>query len=203
MVVNSRYLVFPCVRSKFLASSVPAMAARRLADDWERIHGWRPVLRGTFADGTRFRASCCRAANRERVGETAAGKVKSVKGVYVMPLDPACRGILRGGGHVCFGCRHGPLLSSPRFRRNIAGGRGLGKWSNECREPVLPFPFRKTPAASGRGWLFRLNCQRVNLGPCPQAGRRCERRTRPGSWLLTGQALSRCPRFWKVRPFRS
>ncbi|MCY4240849.1 MAG: DUF4338 domain-containing protein, partial [Rhodobacter sp.] len=46
MVVNSRYLVFPCVRSKFLASSVPAMAARRLADDWERIHGERPAEDG-------------------------------------------------------------------------------------------------------------------------------------------------------------
>ena len=86
MVVNSRFLVFPWVRSKNLASPVLAMAARRLADDWERIHGWRPVLRGTFVDETRFRATRYRAANRERIGETAAGRGKSVKGACVMPL---------------------------------------------------------------------------------------------------------------------
>ncbi len=40
-VVNSRFLVFPWVRSKNLASSALALATRRLADDWERIHGWR------------------------------------------------------------------------------------------------------------------------------------------------------------------
>ncbi len=96
VVVNSRYLVFPWVRSRHLASSVLAMAARRLADDWERLHGWRPALCETFVDESRFRATCYRAANWERVGETAAGRGKSVKGVYVMPLDPACREILRG-----------------------------------------------------------------------------------------------------------
>ncbi len=96
MVVNSRFLVFPWVVSKNLASSVLAMAARRLADDWERIHGWRPVLCETFVDGTRFRATCYRAANWERIGETATGRGKSVKGVYVLPLREGAREILRG-----------------------------------------------------------------------------------------------------------
>ncbi len=97
MVVNSRYLVFPWVRSRNLASSALAMATRRLADDWERIHGFRPVLCETFVDETRFRASCYRAANWQRIGETA-GKGKSRKGVYVMPLCAGAREILRGGG---------------------------------------------------------------------------------------------------------
>ena len=92
-VVNSRFLVFPWVRSKNLASS--SLATRRLADDWERIHGWRPVLCETFVDETRFRASCYRAANWQRIGETA-GKGKSRKGVYVMPLCEGAREILRG-----------------------------------------------------------------------------------------------------------
>ena len=67
-VVNSRFLVFSWVRSKYLASSALALATRRLADDWERLHGWRPVLCETFVDETRFRASCYRAANWERIG---------------------------------------------------------------------------------------------------------------------------------------
>ena len=95
MVVNSRFLVFPWVRSKNLASSALAMATRRLADDWERIHGHRPVLCETFIDETRFRASCYRAANWKRIGETA-GRGKTRKGVYVMPLCAGAREILRG-----------------------------------------------------------------------------------------------------------
>ena len=95
MVVNSRFLVFPWVVSRNLASSALAMATRRLADDWERLHGVRPVLCETFIDETRFRASCYRAANWERIGETA-GKGRSRKGVYVMPLRKDAREILRG-----------------------------------------------------------------------------------------------------------
>ena len=95
MAVNSRFLVFPWVVSKNLASAALAMATRRLADDWERLHGVRPVLCETFVDETRFRASCYRAANWERIGETA-GKGKSRKGVYVMPLCDGAREILRG-----------------------------------------------------------------------------------------------------------
>ena len=95
-VVNSRYLVFPWVVSKNLASSALAMAMRRLADDWERIHGWRPVLCETFVDEARFRATCYRAANWKRVGETGSRKGKSVKGVYVPELREGAREILRG-----------------------------------------------------------------------------------------------------------
>ncbi len=95
MVVNSRFLVFPWVRSRFLASSALALAARRLANDWERLHGWRPVMCETFVDETRFRASCYRGAGWERIGETS-NRGKSRKGVYVTPLLGNARGILRG-----------------------------------------------------------------------------------------------------------
>ncbi len=93
MVVNSRYLVFPWVRSKNLASSALAQATRGLAEDWQRLHGYRPVLCETFVDEARFRASCYRAANWERIGSTSG---KSGKGVYVLPLCESAREILRG-----------------------------------------------------------------------------------------------------------
>ena len=95
VAVNSRFLIFPWVKVRHLASSALAMAARRLADDFERLHGFRPVLCETFVDETRFRASCYRAANWKRVGETAGGG-KSRKGVYVLPLRKDAREILRG-----------------------------------------------------------------------------------------------------------
>ena len=93
LVVNSRFLVLPWVRSKNLASSALALAARRLADDWQRLHGYRPVLCETFVDESRFRASCYRAAYWARIGSTGG---KSAKGVYVLPLRGGAREILRG-----------------------------------------------------------------------------------------------------------
>ena len=109
MVVNSRFLVFPWVRSKNLASSALAMATRRLADDWERIHGHRPVLCETFIDETRFRASCCRAANWKRIGETA-------------------REILRGAGDA--GKRKPPTRRLRRVRTRA--GRSAAACSTAC-----------------------------------------------------------------------
>ncbi len=38
-------------------SPTPALAARWLADDWERLPGQRPVPFGTFVDGTRLASS--------------------------------------------------------------------------------------------------------------------------------------------------
>jgi len=51
MAVSSRHPVFPWVVSGNLASAVPGMAARRLADDRERIHGWRPCRAGRPSTG--------------------------------------------------------------------------------------------------------------------------------------------------------
>ncbi len=96
MVVNPRYLVSAWVRPEFLASPALALAARRLADGWERLHGWRPVMCGTFVDGTRFRASCHRGAGCRRIGQTGGTGGKTVKGVHLTPLRGNASGILRG-----------------------------------------------------------------------------------------------------------
>ncbi len=169
MVVDSRHLVFPWVLSKNLASSVPAMAARRLADDRERRHGWRPAPCETFVDETRFRASCCRAASRRRVGETAAGRGKSVKGVCVMPLDPACRGILRGereagdpkpptragrGRSAASGRRFGRRFETPGAAATAVAARGQGcrttlcELREQCAAAGVALPQAEPPAAS-------------------------------------------------------
>ena len=122
MVVNSRYLIFPWVRVAHLASSVLAKATRRLADDWERIHGWRPVLCETFVDGTRFRGVCYRAAGWQHIGTTTGGK-KSVKDVYIKPLCVGACSILRG--------EQDAVKSTPPSRtqrgRSAANDRRLGR----------------------------------------------------------------------------
>ena len=124
LVVNSRFLVFPWVRSKNLASSALALATRRLADDWRRLHGNRPVPCETFVDESRFRASCYRAANWERIGSTGS---KSAKGVYVLPLRGGAREILRGereAKKACESRRHGPKGGVPPPATAASPGAG-------------------------------------------------------------------------------
>ena len=117
MTVHFRYLGFPRVVSENLASS--ALAMRRLADDWECLHGWRPVLIETFVDETRFRASCSRAAHRERIGDTA-GRGRSRKGVSVRPLARGAREFLRSERDI--GTRQPPTRAE-RGRSATAGRR--------------------------------------------------------------------------------
>ncbi len=207
MVVNSRFLVFPWVVSKNLASPVPGMAARRLADGRERLHGWRPVLCGTFVDGTRFRASCQRAASRERVGGTAAGRGKPVKGVHVMPLDPACRGILRGGREAgdpkpptragrgrsaASDRRFGRRFGTPGAAATSVAARGDARWRKRRRVfdslPVMPVVIRPVAAPRGQGYRTTLcgpweQCAAAGVAPPqaepPAASTACAARDRP------------------------
>jgi hypothetical protein len=70
IVSNSRFLILPWVRVPNLASSALALAARRLADDWEARYRIRPVLLETLVDPARFAGTCYRAANWIEVGQT-------------------------------------------------------------------------------------------------------------------------------------
>ena len=95
VVGNTRFLLFPWVEVRNLASRVLSMAMRRLADDWEQQHGCRPVLVETFADTSRSDGTCYRAANWLELGETRGGKGKAPKRVYVYPLAADFRQVLR------------------------------------------------------------------------------------------------------------
>lgn len=97
VVNNNRFLIFPWVRVPNLASKVLSMASRQLPDDWRRLHGVRPVLIETFVDPKYFSASCYRAANWQQIGQTQPRVDKSVKDVYVHPLDESFRSILIDG----------------------------------------------------------------------------------------------------------
>ncbi len=103
VVNNSRFIVFPWVEVKFLASKALSTALRQLADDWDALHGFRPLLAETFVDVTKFDATCYRAANWQKIGMTkgrkarAHGEGKTQKGVYVFPLARNCRSTLLNG----------------------------------------------------------------------------------------------------------
>ena len=117
VISNSRFLLFPWVQVKFLASKALGLALQQLPQDWQQRHGYRPVLVETFVDLERYRATCYRAANWQFLGMTKGRKArgtapaKTPKGVYVYPLHPDWRTILLHGPGAA--ARPGPL-AKPR-----------------------------------------------------------------------------------------
>lgn len=91
LVNNSRFLIVPSVKVKYLASHVLAKSQARLAGDWERRYGYRPVLLETYVERGRFAGTCYRAANWLHLGASAGrgrhGKGAALKDVYVSVLD--------------------------------------------------------------------------------------------------------------------
>jgi len=105
IVNNSRFLIFPWVAVKNLASSVLALAVRIVPDDWQSCYGYRPVLMETLVDRKRFKGTCYRAANWVRIGETTGrGRMDrdnkrqgaAVKEILVYPLTSRFRQELAG-----------------------------------------------------------------------------------------------------------
>lgn len=101
IVCNARYLIFPWVEVRHLASHALALATRQLAQDWHQHHGYRPVLVETFVDTGRFRGTCYRAANWQWIGwttdRTVRGESKTRKAVYVLALERGFHSILLPG----------------------------------------------------------------------------------------------------------
>lgn len=104
VVANTRFLLFPWVTVKNLASTALALAATRIRPDWQARYGYAPVLLETFVDAAHYRGTCYQAANWIRLGETVGrGRMdrhhhapSTPKVIYVYPLVPDCRAVLRG-----------------------------------------------------------------------------------------------------------
>lgn len=102
VVNNTRFLVFPWVRVKNLASHALGQAARRLGDDWQRRWGYRPVLLETFVDPAFYDGTCYLAANWLYLGMTTGhGRARrgrsyttTPKKIFVKPLAENFRAVL-------------------------------------------------------------------------------------------------------------
>jgi hypothetical protein len=100
---NSRFLIFPWVNVKCLASKILAIIAKQITDDWQEYHGYRPVLLETFVNPTKYKGTSYQAANWQYLGETSGRKwteglnkgETSSKDIYVYPLTPNFRAILK------------------------------------------------------------------------------------------------------------
>lgn len=104
VVGNTRFLIFPWVQVRNLASTALALAAARIGKDWQERYGYAPVLLETFVEPKQYQGTCYQAANWIRLGMTAGrGRMdrhtqylSSPKIIYVYPLRPDFRESLRG-----------------------------------------------------------------------------------------------------------
>lgn len=106
VVANTRFVLFPWITVKNLASTALSLVARRIGQDWLRRYGYAPVLLETFVEADRYSGTCYRAANWIRLGETAGRgrmdrhtrRLLTRKLIYVYPLVEDFRSFLRGEG---------------------------------------------------------------------------------------------------------
>jgi len=101
---NSRYLIFPWVHIKNLASKALSLAAKQIQEDWLREYCYAPVLLETFVDLEHFKGTCYKAANWKLLGETKGrGRMDrnneyalSKKAIFMYPLQPDFKEVLKG-----------------------------------------------------------------------------------------------------------
>ena len=99
IVNNHRFLILPGVRVAHLASHILGRIARRLSADWQIKYGHPVYMAETFVERDRFKGTCYRAANWQRIGQTQGRSRQDrygamrvpVKDIYVYPLIPQFR----------------------------------------------------------------------------------------------------------------
>ena len=101
IVNNSRFLILPWIKSKYLASRILGGIARQLAEDWWKKYHYRPVLLETFVQKSRHSGTSYKAANWLQIGSTRdyslySSKRKNIpeKAVYIYPLHKRYKKIL-------------------------------------------------------------------------------------------------------------
>ena len=103
IVNNSRFLLFPWVRVKNLASRALSMAARQIQSDWLTEYCYAPVLLETFVDAP-YKGTSYKASNWLYLGKTKGrGRndrnkecALTEKAIYVLPLQRDFRAVLKG-----------------------------------------------------------------------------------------------------------
>ncbi len=152
----ARFLIRNDVSCRNLASSVLAMAARRMPDDFEKRYGYRPWLLESFVDGGSFNGASYRAANWIHVGCTKGRgrqdrytrRAETIKDIYVYPLVadfrdrmgiPADRGPapLQPGEGV-----DGDNWAEQEFGGAPLGDRRLGRRLVDSAEQIMKSPGR-------------------------------------------------------------
>jgi len=104
IVNNTRFLIFPWVKIKNLASKALSLAAKRVQSDWKERYNYKPVLLETFVDKEKYDGVCYKAANWIYLGDTKGRgrqdrnhkNLSSPKLIYMYPLVKDFRSYLKG-----------------------------------------------------------------------------------------------------------
>lgn len=104
IINNTRFLIFPWIKIKNLASKTLSLVARQVPIDWKERYGYEPVLLETFVDVDKYKGTCYQAANWVKLGRTVGrGRMdrhhkhpSSPKQIYMYPLRPDFRASLCG-----------------------------------------------------------------------------------------------------------
>jgi len=104
---NTRFLILPWIRSKYLASHILSLIVKRISDDWKHKYGHPLLMIETFVEVRRFKGSCYRAANWIRVGHTAgrgrddrySTAALPIKDIYLYPLAKDSVKLLNNPSH--------------------------------------------------------------------------------------------------------
>jgi len=102
IVNNTRFLILPWVKVKYLASKVLSLSLRRLSDDWQKSYAHPVYLAETFVDVSRFKGTCYRAGNWVEVGQSKGSAKRGnnyryhgkPKAIFLYPLHPHFRRFL-------------------------------------------------------------------------------------------------------------
>ena len=97
VINNTRFLMFPWISVPNLASKALSTVTRRIQDDWQNTHAYRPVLIETFVDDTRYSGACYQASNWQRLGKTQGkdwqdadnnNRSGTAKSIFTFPATP-------------------------------------------------------------------------------------------------------------------
>jgi hypothetical protein len=91
---NVRFLIFPWITIKNLASRILSLNVKRLSRDYQAVYGHPVFLAETFVDFSRYQGTCYKAANWTCLGKTKGYSKNgryyyengNPKGVFIYPL---------------------------------------------------------------------------------------------------------------------
>jgi hypothetical protein len=153
VVNNSRFLIVPSAKVKCLASWVLARMEARLAQDWEQVYGYRPVLLETYVERDRFAGTCYRAANWRCVGSSSGqgrhGRGATIKDVYIRALEPTWQQSLCREADGQVGVVRAPTSPAPRdWIEAELGGADMGDTRLTARLLQITGQFYEKPTAN-------------------------------------------------------
>ncbi len=104
VINNTRFLIFPWVEVRYLASHVLGRITRSVGADWQTRFGYTPALVEAFVDPKLYEGVCYQASNWECLGMTPDRALTpggntyqtTPKKIYVKPLTRNFRAILCG-----------------------------------------------------------------------------------------------------------